>query len=372
MTHHRSVRTRLDELFDGALTPTVRIGDCVVLGAIERRSAGPVALGLWVRGAGRPSPVVIHRARALEGEFSAAEEMFFAAGAAAGTAGAYAYDAGVVDLDGERSFVWLEELIEGVDVLELIATSGVPRPGYEVGVRLALMRRVLAAVPAGYAYDALVITPTTVVVTWGGAVRLLPRMDIRRERRVPSTRSDQDLKRWPPITPETAAGRARAPGLPARQRVFQVGAVLAWIATGADPFASGSELERLERILRGDARVEGGAVLERHPRIAELLLACLAADPRDRPDTLAVVARDLAMATGAWSPGDLLGVSRSDAEDPWVIASRIREQMMERHLARERAYRRIAREEAPDAPPMPFVRTDLAAVAARAPILAPT
>jgi hypothetical protein len=357
--------SRLDPLTQRALTPTVRIGDCVVLGALETYPPGPCAIGLWVRGGGPPAPVVVHRVRAMRGEIEAAEDAFFAATAAAGSSGGRALDAGTLHPEGDAASLFFEELIEGLDLFEVVTALGVPRPGYELGVRLALMRRVLAAIPAGYAYDALTITPTTLVLGWGGIVRVLPRMPIPEARRIVTTRDDHDLHRWPPITPETAIVRDTPPR-PERQRVFQTGAVLAWIATGVHPFGTGSELERLDRIARGDARVEGGALLERYPRIRELLLACLVADPRDRPESTAVIGRDLAMAIGEWSPGgglDLL--RRQDQEDPVILASRIREQFLARSIADQKTYRRIARDTPPDAPPLPFARIDLSEVSRR-------
>ncbi|WP_078865701.1 protein kinase domain-containing protein [Streptomyces purpeochromogenes] len=60
--------------------------------------------------------------------------------------------------------------------------------------------------------------------------------------------------------------------------VFSLGAVLAFAATGAEPFGQGAPLAVMHRVVTGEPRLDG-----LHGPVRALITACLAKNPADRP-----------------------------------------------------------------------------------------
>ncbi|MYT82483.1 Molecular chaperone DnaK (HSP70) [Streptomyces sp. MnatMP-M77] len=77
--------------------------------------------------------------------------------------------------------------------------------------------------------------------------------------------------------------------------VFALGAVIAFAATGAGPFGEGPQLAVLRRVVGGRPRLDGLT-----GPLRELVEACLAKDPRDRP----VLATLLERIGAHWEPAD--------------------------------------------------------------------
>lgn len=75
--------------------------------------------------------------------------------------------------------------------------------------------------------------------------------------------------------------------------VFSLGAVLAFAATGAEPFGQGAALAVMHRVVTGEPRLDGA----RGP-VRALITACLAKNPADRP----TAAQLLDHITSHWDP----------------------------------------------------------------------
>ncbi|WP_241562607.1 Hsp70 family protein [Streptomyces hoynatensis] len=104
------------------------------------------------------------------------------------------------------------------------------------------------------------------------------------------------------MAPEQAEGGEVGPACD----VFALGAVAAFATTGAGPFGEGPPLAVLHRVVNGRPRLDGLT-----GPLRELVDACLAKDPRDRPTLAALLER-----IGAhWEPADDV---RGDS--PWPDA----------------------------------------------------
>jgi hypothetical protein len=93
------------------------------------------------------------------------------------------------------------------------------------------------------------------------------------------------------MAPEQAEGKPAGPA----SDVFTLGCVIAYAATGAGPFGSGTAAAVLYRVVYGEAALDGIP-----PQLREVVSACLAKDPDARP-TLAALAT--AIANGMHSAG---------------------------------------------------------------------
>jgi serine/threonine protein kinase len=102
------------------------------------------------------------------------------------------------------------------------------------------------------------------------------------------------------MSPEQAEGRAVGPA----GDVFSLGAVLAFAATGASPFGTGSAPALLYRLVHQPPDIV------RLPGPIRLLVGrCLAKDPRQRPTTGDLLAElDAVRLGGDWLPASLTGM----------------------------------------------------------------
>ncbi len=83
------------------------------------------------------------------------------------------------------------------------------------------------------------------------------------------------------MSPEQAEGKAAGPA----SDVFALGCVIAYAATGAGPFGSGTAAAVLYRVVHGEPALDGMP-----PQLREVVAACLAKDPGARPTLLALAA----------------------------------------------------------------------------------
>lgn len=93
------------------------------------------------------------------------------------------------------------------------------------------------------------------------------------------------------MSPERAEGGDVGPA----GDIFSLGAVLAFAATGGEPFGQGPPLAIMHRVVSGEPRLDG----LRGP-VRDLITACLAKNPADRP----AAAQLLEQITVHWSPPD--------------------------------------------------------------------
>ncbi|MEU4965811.1 serine/threonine-protein kinase [Streptomyces smyrnaeus] len=91
------------------------------------------------------------------------------------------------------------------------------------------------------------------------------------------------------MAPEQAEGGQVGPA----SDVFSLGAVLAFAATGAEPFGQGAPLAVMHRVVSGEPRLDG-----LHRPVRALVSACLAKNPADRPTAAQLLHR----ITSHWSP----------------------------------------------------------------------
>src|SRR6202035_2216828 len=77
------------------------------------------------------------------------------------------------------------------------------------------------------------------------------------------------------MSPEQAEGKTAGP----EGDVFALGCVIAYAATGADPFGSGTAATVLYRVVYGDPSLDGI-----QQQLREIVCACLAKNPAARPD----------------------------------------------------------------------------------------
>lgn len=107
------------------------------------------------------------------------------------------------------------------------------------------------------------------------------------------------------MSPEQVNGHRATPA----SDVFALGAVLAFAATGRSPFDGETAAAILHRIASGPADLSGLAGL---PEQRDLVAACLAKDPADRPALADVLTR----LAGSWPSGDWLPPAVMDMIEP--------------------------------------------------------
>jgi len=93
--------------------------------------------------------------------------------------------------------------------------------------------------------------------------------------------------------------------------VFSLGTVLAYAATGHNPFGAGPDHALLYRIAHGEPDLSGVP-----DSLAPLIALCLAKDPAQRPSTAQIIGRMAdSVPEGAWLPADLTSaIAQSAAE----------------------------------------------------------
>ena len=100
------------------------------------------------------------------------------------------------------------------------------------------------------------------------------------------------------MSPEQAMGGEVGPP----SDVFNLGAVLAFAATGEGPFGTGTTAALLYRVVHGDSRTWSGC----RPRVRPLIERCLAKYPAERPTASGLLAEVGALQPdGDWLPESL-------------------------------------------------------------------
>ncbi|MBA9006351.1 serine/threonine-protein kinase [Thermomonospora cellulosilytica] len=193
-----------------------------------------------------------------------------------------AFTAPVLDADPDAATPWLATAyLPGLSLRDAIARYG-PLPPESVRALAAGLAEALAAVHrAGVVHRDL--KPANVMLTAAGP-RVIDFGIARPEDAGDLTRVGATLGTPGFMAPEQI--EADEPVGPAAD-VFTYGAVLAYAATGTEPFGTGDA--RARRLRVKEVRADLDAVTE--PWLLELVTSCLRKDPRDRPSAEDLVRR---------------------------------------------------------------------------------
>lgn len=184
------------------------------------------------------------------------------------------------------------EYVEGRTLKDFAAESA-GRPGAaRVATAVALLRQVAEATAAAHARGLLHrdLKPSNVLVTPGGKARVLDFGLVHSTAaRLRLTRSGAALGTPLFMAPEQARGEPPAPTLD----VFGLGATLYYALTGRPPYEADTWQGILEAHARGLPAPPSAYEPAVPPALEDLVLRCLANDPRQRPQSAAEVARTL-------------------------------------------------------------------------------
>ncbi len=166
--------------------------------------------------------------------------------------------------------------IPGITLSEAVALHGGPLPGHALWLLLREAAARLAPVHAlGMVHRDL--KPSNVMLTLDG-LTLIDFGVARAAEQSRLTRTGMVVGTPAYMAPEQASGK-RPPG--GATDVFALGSVLAYAACGRPPFGDESGHGVLYRIVHEEPDLE--PLREREPELADLVEACLAKDPDDRP-----------------------------------------------------------------------------------------
>ncbi|WP_435598215.1 Hsp70 family protein [Streptomyces anulatus] len=228
---------------------------------------------------------VVHPDLARQGEF----RRRFAREVAAARAVGGAFTAPVMAAGPEDDRPWIATLyIPGPDLADAVGVAG-PLPEGAVWRLAAGLVEALQAIHAvGVLHRDL--KPSNVLVAADGP-RVIDFGIARTLEDTALTKTGLVVGTAGYMAPEQAeGGEVGPPG-----DVFALGAVIAFAATGAGPFGEGPPLAVLRRVVSGRPRLDGLT-----GPLRELVDACLAKDPRDRP----VLATLLERIGAHWEPTD--------------------------------------------------------------------
>jgi hypothetical protein len=266
------------------------IGPYRLVGQLGQGGMGRVYLG--VSPGGRPVAVKAIRAElAADGEF----RRRFGREVAAARRVSGVFTAQVVDADIDGPVAWMATAyVPGPSLAEAVETHG-PLPETSLLALAAGLAESLNAIhAAGVVHRDL--KPSNVLLAEDG-----PRViDFGISRAAETTALTQaGLVVGSPgfMSPEQAMGHDVGPA----SDIFNLGAVLAYAATGQGPFGTGTTAALLYRVVHGTPTLDGVP-----PTVRPLIERCLAKDPAQRPTAAGLLAEVGAMQpAGDWLPESL-------------------------------------------------------------------
>ena len=217
------------------------------------------------------------------------------------------FTAPVVDADPDAAMPWLATAYVSGLTLRAVVDAGALLPETSLRVLAYGLARALAEIHmAGVVHRDL--KPSNVILAVDGPhvidfgiSRVIAGADL--------TRTDVGTIVGSPgfMSPEQTSGRE----LTGATDVFSLGTVLAYAATGRNPFGAGPDHALLYRIAHGEPDLSGVP-----DSLAPLIAMCLAKDPAQRPSTAQIIGRMAdSVPEGAWLPADLTAaIAQSAAE----------------------------------------------------------
>ena len=216
------------------------------------------------------------------------------------------FTAAVVDADPEAAMPWLATTYVSGLTLRAVVGAGALLPETSLRVLAYGLARALAEIhAAGVVHRDL--KPSNVMLAVDGPhvidfgiSRVIAAADL--------TRTDVGTIVGSPgfMSPEQTRGQE----LTAATDVFSLGTVLAYAASGRNPFGDGPDHALLYRIAHGEPDLSGLP-----DSLAPLIAMCLAKDPAQRPSTAQIIGRMADVPQGAWLPADLTAaIAQSAAE----------------------------------------------------------
>ena len=197
------------------------------------------------------------------------------------------FTAGVVDADVHGPTPWLAtSYVAGPSLADEVDAHGPLSPGAVLMLAAGLAEGLVAIHSAGLVHRDL--KPSNVLLAEDGP-RLIDFGISRAADSSALTRTGMVMGSPGFMSPEQARGREAGPP----SDVFSLGAVLAFAATGREPFGSGSGEVLLDRVVSGEPDTDG---LPR--RIRPLVERCMISDQRRRP-TAAQLLAELSTAESA-------------------------------------------------------------------------
>ena len=217
------------------------------------------------------------------------------------------YTAAVVDADPDAAMPWLATAYVSGLTLRAVVGGGARLPESSLRVLAYGLARALAEIhAAGVVHRDL--KPSNVMLAVDGPhvidfgiSRVIAAADL--------TRTDVGTIIGSPgfMSPEQTRGQELTPATD----VFSLGTVLAYAATGRNPFGGGPDHTLLYRIAHDEPDLSGLP-----PSLAPLIATCLAKDPAQRPSTAQIIGRMADTPGGnAWLPAELTAaIAQSAAE----------------------------------------------------------
>ncbi|MFB4319817.1 serine/threonine-protein kinase [Actinomadura sp. 21ATH] len=214
-----------------------------------------------------------------------------------------AFTAPVLDADPDAAEPWLATAyLPGPTLREAIGAHGPMPPDAVRALGAGLAEALVAVHGAGVVHRDL--KPANVLLTAGGP-RVIDFGIARPEDATAITRAGAPIGTPGFMSPEQVTGEEVGPP----SDVFTLGAVLAYAASGREPFGRGPARSRLYRVMTVQADLDGLDGLDGagHAELRDLIGACLRRAPGERPSAAEVLDRlggtgDLSLQGTAWLP----------------------------------------------------------------------
>jgi eukaryotic-like serine/threonine-protein kinase len=264
------------------------IGRYRLLGQLGHGGMGRVFLGLSEAG-GPVAVKVIHAELAADPEF----RMRFRREAAAARTVNGMFTALVLDADVDGPMPWLATAyVAGPSLAQAVRECGPMTEDSVLSLAAGLAEGLAAIHAAGLVHRDL--KPSNVLLA-GDGPRVIDFGICKMADATPLTMAGFMVGSPGFMSPEQAEGGAVGPA----SDIFNLGAVLAFAATGKEPFGGGSSATRIQRMVHSAPDLNGLP-----GRIRPLVEWCLAKDPGGRPSAAEFLARANAVASVAADPAD--------------------------------------------------------------------
>ena len=163
------------------------------------------------------------------------------------------------------------------------------------------------------------LNPANVMVSYDGAVKLIDFGIAKAARKVYETRTGVIKGTYGYIAPEQLSSQGGMP-IDHRADVFALGTLLYECCTGHHPFDASDNPDLLERIVQASYKRPREIISDFPADLDDLIARSLSPDPKDRPESVAVVIQGITdhLADHRWVPtlGDVADLARQLIPDP--------------------------------------------------------